>query len=111
MNGQLDRLNQNVENLVTTVATVTQVSPEVQHLNNHVLPQYERIKVALALFDSCAQTGALLPTSQIALFLNLAAKTITKKTTFQRHGYIFTRAGKEGREYVWKISKPLIEGT
>lgn len=105
MNGQMERLNTNVESLITTVAVATQVHPNVEHLRNHVLPEFERLKAAVELFDSCAQTGAYLATSQIALLLKLTAKTITKQATFQRQGYIFTKVGKEGREFVWKITK------
>jgi len=105
MVGQLTQLNTHVEQLDATVAAMQTVSPAVAHLRDTVLPQFEHLKAALAIFESCAQTGALLLTAQLALLVRLNPKTISKQQTFQRQGDRFTKVGKEGRESVWRVTK------
>lgn len=85
--------------------------PERYGISRTVL--YDRInalkvtpeKQSFRFLEEAYQNEWLLSTSHLADLLELSPARINKKPSFERYGFIFTKAGKNGIETAWKVDK------
>lgn len=48
----------------------------------------------------------LLATTELAPLLGVNPRSLGKKSTFSRSGFVFTKAGRSGNQTAWKVGKP-----
>jgi hypothetical protein len=59
----------------------------------------------LEALEQAAEKGWLLSTSQLAPLVGLNRKTLSSRRQFDRYGFTIIKAGRNGTESAWKISK------
>ncbi len=91
--GQLTTLDSlaSLELLAEMIAT--RLTPPAQRLNH------------LRSLEEAASYRWLLSTSDLSALLKLSPRTINRQQSFERYGFIFTRAGRNGTEIAWSVNK------
>ncbi len=67
-----------------------------------VLPPFALCPLPFAF--ELARVG-LLSTSDLSALLKLSPRTINRQQSFERYGFTFTRAGRNGTEIAWFVNK------
>ncbi len=74
-------------------ALATRMTPPAQRLNH------------LRSLEEAASYRWLLSTSDLSALLKLSPRTINRQQSFERYGFIFNRAGRNGTEISWSVNK------
>ena len=77
--------------LAETIAT--RITPPAQRLNH------------LRELEEACKNRWLLSTSDLSALLKLSPRTINRQQSFERYGFIFNRAGRNGTEIAWSVNK------
>lgn len=83
----------------------------VDALTSRLTPAHPRYRESFRFLEEAYQNEWLLSTSHLADLLELSAATISSHLSFERYGFIFTKAGKNGTETAWKIDKVSAGGS
>lgn len=59
----------------------------------------------LDLLQKASEQGWQFSSSELAQMLGVSRAMITKHQTFERHGFTFAHVAKQGREWLWQVSK------
>ncbi len=99
-----------VEGFVPVLADAisTRLTPLVEGITAQLAPPLNPLAELEAL-ERAYEKRWILSTSQLSSLLKLSPKTLVSSQSFERHGFIFTRAGKVGAEIGWKVGKDSIE--
>lgn len=89
-----------------TVGQIINVQEALSALLEQIPKPSAQWMESLRFLEEAYQNRWLLSTSQLAQLLGLSAITISRRQTFERYGFIFNRAGHNGAEVAWEISKP-----
>ncbi len=99
-----------VEGFVPALADAisTRLTPILEGITAKLAPPLSPLAELEAL-ERAYEKHWILSTSQLASLLKLSPKTLVSSQTFERHGFIFTRADKVGAEIGWKVDKNSTE--
>ena len=99
-----------VEGFVPALADAisTRLTPIMEGITAKLAPPLSPLAELEAL-ERAYEKRWILSTSQLASVLKLSPKTLVSSQSFERHGFIFTRAGKVGAEIGWKVGKNSTE--
>ncbi len=75
------------------MALATRLTPPTPQLNH------------LRSLEEAASYHWLLSTSDLSALLKLSPRTINRQQSFERYGFTFTRAGRNGTEIAWSVNK------
>lgn len=89
-----------VQQLGNRVATLSPASSLARNLMEH----YEFLEAA-------AERNWFIKTSKLAAILELSSHTLSSKKVLERDGFRFSKAGKSGRESVWKVERALLDSS
>ena len=89
-------------------ALASRLTPLVEGISAKLAPPPNPLAELEALERAYSKRW-ILSTSQLASVLKLSPRTIADAQTFERHGFIFTRAGKVGAEIGWRVGKDLTD--
>ena len=99
-----------VEGFVPALADAisTRLTPVLEGITAKLAPPLNPLAELEAL-ERAYEKRWILSTSQLSSLLKLSPKTLVNSQSFERHGFIFTRAGKVGAEIGWKVGKDSTE--
>ncbi len=89
---------------LTTLDSLAALGFLAEALATRMVPPAQRLNHLRSLEEAC-QNRWLLSTSDLSMLLKLSPRTINRQQSFERYGFFFTRAGRNGTEIAWSVNK------
>ncbi len=89
---------------LTTLDSLASLGFLAEAIATRITPPAQRLNHLRELEEAC-QNRWLLSTSDLSALLKLSPRTINRQQSFERYGFIFNRAGRNGTEIAWKVNK------
>jgi biotin operon repressor len=102
-----DKVDRQMETAIALSGVLDTIASKVIAMLPHPEPMPEPQPDPLAnlrQLQECCDRGWLLSSSQLAPLLN--RQSLPSGESFERYGFTFTRAGKNGSESAWRVEKP-----
>lgn len=104
---QAEQLTEQSTGQLAPTNQVTDLVKLVDEIATQLTPAHPRYRESFRFLEEAYQNEWLLSTSHLADLLELSPARINSKPSFERYGFIFTKAGKNGVETAWKVDKVL----
>ncbi len=89
---------------LTTLDSLAALELLAEAITTRITPPAQRLNHLRSLEEACKNRW-LLSTSDLSALLKLSPRTINRQQSFERYGFTFTRAGRNGTEIAWKVNK------